>query len=154
MALVARASARERWQVRFGRTAQKATVSLTQTLEGYRLVNDKDKPGTSQYYGTDVSGKKGWHSLPSGGGVSDGDKGDVTVSASGATWTIDAGAVTLSKMASMTASRLLGRGDSGSGAPQEITIGSGLSLSGTTLSASGGPSVSAYDVQKLVLYGS
>jgi len=71
--------------------------------------------------------------------LSDGDKGDITVSASGATWTIDNDAVTYAKMQNVSAaSRLLGRGDSGAGDVQEITLGSGLSMSGTTLSASGG----------------
>jgi hypothetical protein len=54
--------------------------------------------------------------------------------------TIVSNAVTYSKMQDISAaSRLLGRGSaSGAGDPQEITLGSGLSLSGTTLSVVAG----------------
>lgn len=89
-------------------------------------------------------GTTAWNSLSyasggGGGGISDGDKGDVTVSSSGATWTIDNGAVTYAKMQDVSAaSKLIGRGSaSGSGDPQEITIGTNLTMSGTTLSAAG-----------------
>jgi len=88
-------------------------------------------------------GTTAWNSLSyasggGGGGISDGDKGDITVSSSGATWTIDNDAVTYAKMQNVSAtSRLLGRASSGSGNVEEITIGTNLSLAGTTLSAAG-----------------
>lgn len=96
-----------------------------------------------------------------GGGISDGDKGDVTVSDSGATWTIDSGAVTEAKIAddavtyaklqNVTSARLLGRASAGSGNAEEITLGTGLSFSGTTLNATGGSAT--VDVQKFTASG-
>lgn len=53
--------------------------------------------------------------------VSDGDKGDITVSGTGTTWTIDSGAVSLSKMANLSQYQLIGRSSSGSGVPQAIS---------------------------------
>jgi hypothetical protein len=78
--------------------------------------------------------------LAGGGSISDGDKGDITVSSSGTVWTVDNDAITYAKLQNVSAaSKLLGRGSaSGSGDVEEITLGTGLSMSGTTLSATGG----------------
>lgn len=73
----------------------------------------------------------------SGGGIT-ALTGDVTASGSGSVAaTIAADAVTYAKMQNVSAaSRLLGRGSAaGSGDVQELTVGTGLSLSGTVLSA-------------------
>ncbi len=53
--------------------------------------------------------------------------------------------VTLAKIVDISAaSKLLGRGDSGLGVPEEITLGTGLAMIGTTLSSSGGGGATAF----------
>lgn len=64
-----------------------------------------------------------------GSGVSDGDKGDITVSGSGATWTIDNDVVTYAKMQNVSAtSRLLGRKTASAGDTEEVTIQEALNF--------------------------
>ena len=67
--------------------------------------------------------------------------GDATLVTSTGVMTIAASAVTYAKMqAAVGTSILLGRGSSGPGTLQEITLGTNLSLSGTTLNAVAGGS--------------
>jgi hypothetical protein len=82
--------------------------------------------------------------------LSNSDKGDITVSGSpiGSTWTIDNSAVTYAKMQNVsTNNRLLGRSTAGSGVVEEITVGSGLSLSAGTLTSSATPGGSTGQIQ-------
>lgn len=55
-------------------------------------------------------------------GLTDGDKGDIMVASSGASWTIDGGAVSYAKIQAVSATdRLLGRATAGAGVIEEIT---------------------------------
>lgn len=61
------------------------------------------------------------NNLPSSSAVTDGDKGDITVSSSGAVWTIDPDTVTYDKMQDTSATDvILGRSTAGAGTVEEI----------------------------------
>jgi len=71
-----------------------------------------------------------------GGSIDDGDKGDITVSNSGATFTIDNDAVTYAKIQNVSATdRLLGRDSSGAGIIEEIAPSAVRTMLGLATSA-------------------
>lgn len=103
---------------------------------------------TDRLLGRDTAGTGDIEQLTVGGGIeftgtgiqTSAFTGDVTKSAGGTVTTIANDAVTYAKMQNVSAaSRLLGRGSAaGAGDVEEIILGSGLTMTGTTLSASGG----------------
>lgn len=71
-----------------------------------------------------------------GAAVTDGDKGDITVSGSGSTWTIDAAAITDGKLRNSSGLSVIGRSSNTSGTPADIvasTDGHVLRRSGTSI---------------------
>jgi hypothetical protein len=70
------------------------------------------------------------------GGISDGDKGDITVSASGATWTIDDGVVTFAKMQDIATNRILGRSTAGVGSIEALADSDARTIMGLATSDS------------------
>jgi hypothetical protein len=71
-----------------------------------------------------------------GGGVADGDKGDITVSSSGTVWTIDSNVISNAKIRQSAALSVIGRSANSTGDVADITAGTDghvLRRSGTTL---------------------
>lgn len=69
--------------------------------------------------------------------LSDGDKGDIVVSGSGATWTIDTAAVSLAKMANMATASFIGRNTAATGVPEVLSIATVKTMLGLTGTNSG-----------------
>lgn len=114
-----------------------------------RLIG-RDTTGTGAPEALTVSG--GIEFTGSGGIQRSALTGDVAATAGSNSTTIGNDAVSYAKMQNVSAaSKLLGRGDSGSGDPQEITLGTNLSMSGTTLNATGGGSGAPTDAQYVTL---
>ena len=95
-------------------------VAATKTVTFPLSLTFPSAAGTNGFQlTTDGAGALTW---TASGGVTDGDKGEITVSASGATWTIDNDVIGLAKLAHMTTARVIGRTTSGNGSPELLTI--------------------------------
>lgn len=135
-----------RRNIRFGGVLTLTYNASSMVLpSGVSITTAANDTGEAVCISTNLEWRVIWYQRASGaalvssGGVSDGDKGDIVVTESGATYTINNSAVTYAKMQNVSAvSKLLGRNSTTTGPPEEITLGSGLTMTGTTLSASGG----------------
>lgn len=96
--------------------------------------------GSNMTITTDNTAKTITFASSGGGGISDGDKGDITVSSSGSVWAIDNDVVTYAKIQNVSATdRLLGRDTAAAGDIEELTVGGGIEFTG-----SGGIQTSAF----------
>ena len=75
--------------------------------------------------------------ITGGGGIDDGDKGDITVSNSGGTFTIDNEVVTFAKMQNITHNSFLARNSSGTGDIQQLSVSDVLTMLSVESGATG-----------------
>lgn len=92
------------------------TAALNVATSALKGLAPASGGGTTNFLRADLT----W-TAPSGG-LADGDKGDITVSSSGAVWTIDPATITYAKMQNVSATqRVHGRNTAGAGVTEEVT---------------------------------
>jgi hypothetical protein len=95
-------------------------VAAGKTVTFPQSLNFPSALGTNGFQlTTDGAGALTW---AASGALTDGDKGEITVSSSGAQWTIDNDVITLAKLAHMATARVVGRTTAGNGSPELLTI--------------------------------
>jgi hypothetical protein len=114
-------------------TASTATTNWTDTGNYARLYKVVTGSSTVSSYEDHRVGPGGLYASGGAGGtLTDGDKGDITVSSSGTAWAIDNDVVTYAKMQNVSAtSRVLGRKTAGAGDPEELTLSDLLDFIGS-----------------------
>jgi hypothetical protein len=104
-----------------GETSGTFTFQAPAVVTSWTFTAPSAAPGTNGFVlAGNTDGTTSWVAQ-SGGGLSDGDKGDITVSASGATWTIDNDVVTYAKMQNIATSSFVGRVTASTGDPETLT---------------------------------
>jgi hypothetical protein len=92
--------------------------------EGGNLGSSGDV-STLNFTGTNITASRIGNTVTvavAGGGVTDGDKGDIIVSSGGSVWTIDTAVVSNSKLVNMPANTFKANPTGGSSSPQDITV--------------------------------
>lgn len=130
-------------------TLSAKTLDNTNSFSGYFNVTRIAAPsnpsaGSLRLFANNTTGKlacldsSGTDCMPSsGGGVSDGDKGDITVSGTGTVYTIDSNAVTNAKLATVATATFKGRTTAGTGAVEDLTATQATALLNTMVGDSG-----------------
>ncbi len=110
-------------------TAQTTAMldTFTSSLKGLAPASGG---GTANFLRADGT----WAAPPSGG-VTDGDKGDITVSSGGTVWTIDANAVTNADLAQVATATFKGRTTAGTGNVEDLTATQATALLNTFTSS-------------------
>ena len=101
------------------KTFDKLKLAMKGTSTGVTTLSTANTSATD--YTATLPAKDGTIAMTSDIVVSDGDKGDITVSGSGTTWTIDDASVTLAKQANLAQNTIIGRVTASTGVPEALS---------------------------------